>query len=190
MPYLLANGGAFCSAYLSYVPPTSTIATTVTPATSIVTSIETDYATETDYSTSFSTSVTLTTTTTTIQRRDLQIPVSAVSWSPSRLSKACSAVATGSTTITFTQTAATPLTTLLTTQSATTTTTEPTALVVMSTSTIVVVSSPTLGANLVQNPSFEQANSGVSHAIPDWSSTQFAYRNSYPMAAYDGTAYV
>jgi len=190
--YLSANGAAFCSAYLSYNPSVSTVVTTTTPATSVVTSVETDYSVETAYSTFYSTSIALTTTTVLgKKKRALQTPASASTWSPSRLSKACSAVATGSTTTTATQTAATPLSTFLTTQKLTSTTTIPTTVATVSTSTLTTVLAPkatSLGPNLLNNPGFEQDLGGTT----DWysSSGNLVYRNRYGSAAYDGLSYM
>ncbi|KAG9528189.1 hypothetical protein KCU93_g4603, partial [Aureobasidium melanogenum] len=193
--YLSASGAAFCSAYLSYTTSVSTVITTITAATSVVTSIETDYTTEVVYTTSYSTDVSImTTTVTAMQKRALQTPASAGTWSPSRLSKACSAVATGSTITTSTQTAATPLSTLITTQSVTISSTVSTAVMVSSTSTTMVISSPkatVLGTNLVVNPSFEQGGRGqYSGGAPTpWTvSNNQVYRSVSGEAAYDGSA--
>lgn len=164
VPYMRSSGVAFCSAYLSYIPPTSTVVSTVTPTPSVITSIDTEYTTETDYTTSTSLNIALTTTTTTIfQKRDLATPASAIFWSPSRLSKACAAVATGTTTTITTQTAATPLTTFLTTVSPTTTLLIQSTVVASSVSTVLNTFTPTatsLGANAVTNSGFETAFSG------------------------------
>ncbi|KAI4761460.1 hypothetical protein E4T52_06391 [Aureobasidium sp. EXF-3400] len=159
--YLSTEGAEFCSAYLSYVPPVSTVFTTIIPATSVVTSIETDYTTEVVYTTSYSTDVSVVTTTVTaMHKRALQTPASATTWSPSRLSKACSAVATGSTTTTSTQTALAPLNTSITTHKVTVASTASTAVILPSISTTTVLYSPkttSLGPIVVLNPSFEQS---------------------------------
>ncbi|KAH0016648.1 hypothetical protein KCU78_g7787, partial [Aureobasidium melanogenum] len=198
IPYMLANGGAFCSSFLSYVPPTSTVVSIVTPTTSVITSVDTKYTTETDHITYTSTNIALTTVTTTIfQKRDLATPASAVSWSPSRLSRACSAVVTGSTTIVTTKTAATPLSTLLTTVSATTTLQFSSTTLLSSTSTVISTFSPTatlLGQNLVANPGFEEAGEssgglGWTTTIPLQRCNNAASRGIVlPYDAYEGTA--
>lgn len=194
--YLSATGAAFCSAYLAYAPPVSTVVTVTTPATSVVTSVETDYTTETYYTTSYSTDVSvLTTTMTAMQKRALQTPASASTWSPSRLSKACSAVATGSTTTTSTQTAATPLSTLITTQKEIIASTVSTGVIISSTSTTSLLSIPkttSLGSNLVVNPSFEQGSGpGTIEAPTAWTvSDSHTYRTINAAGAYDSSAYV
>jgi hypothetical protein len=164
VPYMRSSGVAFCSAYLSYIPPTSTVVAIITPATSVITSVDTEYTTETDYITSTSTDVTSTTITTTFfQKRGLATPACAISWSPSRLSKACAAVATGTTTTSTTQTATTPLTTFLTTVYPTTTLEIPNTVTVSSVSTVVDTFTPTatsLGVNLITNPGFDTAFAG------------------------------
>jgi len=166
VPYLSANGQEFCTAYLNYVPPVVINTAISTPATSVLTSIYTQYATEMVSTVSTTTDVTLTTTTVTkFQKRDVATPASAVSWSPSRLSKACAAVATGVTTTVTTQTAATPLTTFLTTASQTTTLTVVSTTTTSATSVIENVFAPTattLGTNLVVNPGFEAGGQGWS----------------------------
>lgn len=194
--YPSTSGAAFCSAYLAYAPPVSTVVTVTTPATSVMTSVETDYTTETYYTTSYSTDVTvLTTTMTAMQKRALQTPVSASTWSPSRLSKACSAVATGLTTTTSTQTAATPLSTLITTQKEIIVSTVTTAVIISSTSTSTILSvqqTTSLGSNLVVNPSFEQGSNWRKVEAPvAWTvSSTWVFRTINTARAYDGSAYV
>lgn len=160
-----------------------------------MTSVETGYTTEVDYITSYSTDVSVVTATATaMQKRALQTPASASTWSPSRLSKACSAVATGLTTTTSTQTAATPLSTLITIQQETAAFTVSTTVIISSTSTTTLLSEPTttlLGSNLVVNPSFEQGASQSSGSAPAaWTaSNSNAWRVVNPAAAHDGSAY-
>ncbi|KEQ68039.1 hypothetical protein M436DRAFT_19437, partial [Aureobasidium namibiae CBS 147.97] len=104
--YLSTAGAAFCSAYIRYQPPVSTVVSVTTPATSVFTSV-----------------VDISSTTTTVTsklnaKRDgtvLATPASISTWSPSRISKACSAVATGSTTTSTITTASTPYSTFVTT---------------------------------------------------------------------------
>jgi hypothetical protein len=191
--YLIANGQDFCTAYISYVPPVVTSTVTQTPATSVITSVNTLYTTQTSYTTYQSIDVSYTTTTSTVfQKRDLATPASAVSWSPSRLSKACVAVVTGSTTTVTTQTASTPLSTFLTTTSATTSLLIETTTTTLSISTAVSVFKPTatsLGPNLVVNGDFEKEFKG------DWTGpsnrcNNGAYRiGNQAYATYEGTAY-
>ncbi|CAD0114511.1 unnamed protein product [Aureobasidium uvarum] len=193
VPYLSANGQAFCTAYLSYVPPVVTITAMSTPATSVVTSVDTDYTTETSYSTTTTLEVSLSTTVSTIfQKRDLATPASAISWSPSRLSKACAAVATGSTTTTTVQIAPTPLSTYLTTVSLTTTSLIQSTTTISSVSTVVDTFSPTatsLGANLVVNGDFETKFAGEWQG-PVNRCNNGGYRiGNQAYAAFDGTAY-
>jgi len=123
----------------------------------------------------------------------LQTPASASTWSPSRLSKACSAVATGTSTTTLIQTAATPLTTLITTQSSTVTSVVSTIVVSSSTSINTAVAIPTLGPNLVSNPSFEQkaSSNGSPGPISDWFvNNANVYLFDSTAAAFDGSEIV
>lgn len=180
---------------------------TATAPTSVITSTKIDVTTVTSYTTSYSTYLTVTTMAVSAPvKRDevLQTPASASTWSPSRLSKACSAVATGTSTTTLTQTAATPLTTLITTQSSTVTSVVSTVVVSSSTSinTIVVSSSnsintavavTTLGPNLVSNPSFEQkaSSNGSPGPISDWFvNNANVYLFESTAAAFDGSELV
>jgi hypothetical protein len=179
--YLSANGAAFCSAYISYIPLVSTVVTVATPATSFVTSIHTVSVTRVIQS-----------RTVTTNKRDLQTPASVSTWSPPRLSRACSVVATGSTTTTIIQTAATPLSTFITTQRETSTTTTSTTILRLTTSTVAtVMPAPTdtsLGPNLLLNPSFEQ---GVGYGLNGYgwwgSGIESAYRSNAQNFAYGGS---
>jgi hypothetical protein len=177
--YLSANGQDFCTAYISYIPPVVTSTVTQTPATSVITSVDTLYTTQTSYTTYQSIDVTYTTTTSTVfQKRDLATPASAVSWSPSRLSKAC--------------VASTPLSTFLTTTSATTSLLIETTATTLSISTVVSVFKPTatsLGLNLVVNGDFEEDLKG-NWAGPTDRCNNGAYRiGNQAYATYEGTAY-
>ena len=200
-------GSEMCIRDSSYSPPVSTLVATTTPPTSVSTSTKIDVTTVTSYTTSYSTYLTVTTMAVSAPvKRDevLQTPASASTWSPSRLSKACSAVATGTSTTTLTQTAATPLTTLITTQSSTVTSVVSTVVVSSSTSinTIVVSSSnsintavavTTLGPNLVSNPSFEQkaSSNGSPGPISDWFvNNANVYLFESTAAAFDGSELV
>ncbi|KAI4848392.1 hypothetical protein E4T44_03957, partial [Aureobasidium sp. EXF-8845] len=58
VPYLSQNGAAFCTAFIDYVPPTSTVSTlTVTPAVSILVSTQSSFITNTAYTTQLTTDV-------------------------------------------------------------------------------------------------------------------------------------
>jgi hypothetical protein len=179
--YLSANGAAFCSAYISYNPPVSTATATVTPAVSVLTSTETDTSITTVYSTSTSNVV----MTLTLLQRALQSPASISTWSPSRISKACLAVATGKTSTTATATAATPFSTVLTTQTSTNTVTIPTTTTIVSTSTV--NAQPT---NLVRDPGFEVSTGAWEFGTfidGSGSGTGAIVRN--PFAAHSGEAW-
>ncbi|CAD0115023.1 unnamed protein product [Aureobasidium uvarum] len=153
VPYLSANGADFCSSYINYQPPVSTSIIVSTPALSVVTSTSTSITTTVSYATEVQTSVASTTTLIippANKKRAMSTPVSISTWSPSRISKACSAVATGSTTTSTTATAATPYSTLVTigVQTQTSTSSTTTTTVVVSTATVQPV-------NIVKRPGFE-----------------------------------
>jgi hypothetical protein len=182
VPYLSQNGAAFCTAFIDYVPPTSTVSTlTVTPAVSVLTS----------YSTQLTADV-QTATVTRNMKRDVQTPASLSTWSPSRISAACSSVATGTETVTATGTAATPLSTTFTTQMITQTQTIPTTVVIKSTTTKSVdpIATPIKGLNIVQNPSFENGQNNWRVDYPNgFSWTANAYVFTYAGAAQSGSNY-
>ncbi|KEQ90241.1 hypothetical protein AUEXF2481DRAFT_578522 [Aureobasidium subglaciale EXF-2481] len=188
VPYLSASGAAFCSAYIAYTPPTTTVSTqTVTPAVSTVLSTQISLQTDTIYSTELQTSV-QTATLTRQLRRDIQTPASLSTWSPSRISAACSAVATGTNTATATETAATPYTTIVTTQVQSLTQTIPTTLIVQTTTTTTLdlapIPTPVVGLNIIQNPSFENGQTS-------WSCSGQGCRSwSYQPAAQAGSGYL
>jgi hypothetical protein len=192
VPYLSANGAAFCTAFVNYVPPTSTVSTlTVTPAVSVLTSTQSSFITNTAYSTQLTTDV-QTATVTRNMKRDVQTPASLSTWSPSRISAACSSVATGTETVTATETAATPLSTTFTTQMITQTQTIPTTVVVKSTTTKSVdpIATPIKGLNIVQNPSFENGQNNWRVDYPNgFSWTSNAYVFTYAGAAQSGSNY-
>lgn len=152
VPYLSVNGADFCASYINYQPPVSTVVVTSTPALSIVTSTSTSFTTTVAYATEVQTSVSSTTVTIPPAnvKRAVPTPVSLSTWSPSRISKACSAVATWSVTTSTTTIAATPYSTFVTvgvqTQTSTSFTTTTTA--VVSTATVQPV-------NVIQRPGFE-----------------------------------
>ena len=178
--YLSANGAAFCSAYISYAPPVSTAISTVTPAVIISTSTETDYTTNTVYSTATSNVV----QTVTLAQRALQSPASISTWSPSRISKVCSAVATGQTSTTAISTAATPYSTALTTQTLTSTLTVPTIAVVVS--TVSVTAQP---SNYIQSPGFEDSNTAWSFSKKSNTNTDTGEVYTSPDVAHTGNNY-
>jgi hypothetical protein len=61
--YLSANGAAFCSAYISYIPSVSTVVTIPTPPASFVTSVQTVSVTRVVQSRTVTSSTIFTTTT-------------------------------------------------------------------------------------------------------------------------------
>ena len=192
VPYLSQNGAAFCTAFIDYVPPTSTVSTvTITPAVSVLISTQSSFVTNTAYSTSLTTDI-QTATVTRNMKRDVQTPASLSTWSPSRISAACSSVATGTETVTATETAATPLSTTFTTQMITQTQTVPTTVVIKSTTTKSVdpVATPIKGLNIVQNPSFENGQNNWRVDYPngfDWNSNAYVW--TYEGAAQTGSSY-
>ncbi|KAG9948845.1 hypothetical protein KCU85_g4732, partial [Aureobasidium melanogenum] len=192
VPYLSENGAAFCTAFIDYTPPTSTVSTvTVTPAVSVLTSTQSNFVTNTVYSTQLTTNV-QTATVTRNMKRDVQTPASLSTWSPSRISAACSSVATGTETVTATETAATPLSTTFTTQIFTQTQTIPTTIVLKSTTTTSVgpIATPIKGLNVVQNPSFENGQNYWSVQYPSgWSFNSNGYAATYLYAAQSGSSY-
>jgi hypothetical protein len=192
VPYLSQNGAAFCTAFIDYVPPTSTVSTlTVTPAVSVLVSTQSSFITNTAYTTQLTTDV-QTATVTRNMKRDVQTPASLSTWSPSRISAACSSVATGTETVTATETAATPLSTTFTTQMITQTQTVPTTVVIKSTTTKSVdpIATPIRGLNIVQNPSFENGQNywGVGYPY-GYGGFQNAYVFTYAGAAQSGSSY-
>ncbi|KAI4729873.1 hypothetical protein E4T49_02199 [Aureobasidium sp. EXF-10728] len=192
VPYLSQNGAAFCTAFIDYVPPTSTVSTlTVTPAVSVLTSTQSSVIVNTHYSTQLTTDLQIATVTRNY-KRDVQTPASLSTWSPSRISAACSSVATGTETVTATETAATPLSTTFTTKMTTQTQTVPTTIVIKATTTKSVdpVATPMKGLNIIQNPSFENGQNGWSVQYPNgFSWTSNAYVFSYAGAAQSGSGY-
>ena len=192
VPFLSQNGAAFCTAFIDYVPPTSTVSTvTVTPAVSVLVSTQSSFVTNTAYSTQLTTDI-QTATVTRNMKRDVQTPASLSTWSPSRISAACSSVATGTETVTATETAATPLSTTFTTQVITQTQTVPTTVVIKSTTTKSVdpVATPIKGLNIVQNPSFENSQNNWRVDYPNgfnWNSNAYVF--TYAGAAQSGSSY-
>ncbi|KAG9590574.1 hypothetical protein KCU97_g7411, partial [Aureobasidium melanogenum] len=192
VPYLSESGAAFCTVFLDYNPPTSTVSTvTVTPAVSVLTSTQSNFVTTTVYDTQLTTDV-QTATVTRNMKRDVQTPASLSTWSPSRISAACSSVATGTETVTATETAATPLSTTFTTQVITQTQTIPTTVVVKSTTTKSVdpIATPIKGLNIIQNPSFENGQDYWSVEYPggfSWTSNGEPW--TYAGAAQSGSSY-
>ncbi|KAG9644531.1 hypothetical protein KCU69_g17997, partial [Aureobasidium melanogenum] len=192
VPYLSESGAAFCTVFLDYNPPTSTVSTvTVTPAVSVLTSTQSNFVTTTVYDTQLTTDV-QTATVTRNMKRDVQTPASLSTWSPSRISAACSSVATGTETVTATETAATPLSTTFTTQVITQTQTIPTTVVVKSTTTKSVdpIATPIEGLNIIQNPSFENGQDYWSVEYPggfSWTSNGEPW--TYAGAAQTGSSY-
>lgn len=152
--YLSTAGAAFCSAHINYQPPVSTVVSITTPATSVLTSIVTSFTITTTYGTEVDISSTTTTVTSKADaKRDgraLAIPASISTWSPSRISKACSVVATGSTTTSTVTTASTPYSTFVTTQLATTISTISTT-----TTTTAVVTTTVAPVNFIKRGGFE-----------------------------------
>lgn len=192
VPYLSENGAAFCTAFIDYTPPTSTVSTvTITPAVSVLTSTQSSFVTNTIYSTQLTTDV-QTATVTRNMKRDIQTPASLSTWSPSRISDACSSVATGTETVTATETAATPLSTTVTTQTISQTQTIPTTVVIKSTTTKSVDPVATLikGLDIVQNPSFENGQNYWSVEYPTgFSFNSNGYAATYAGAAQSGSSY-
>ncbi|KAH0399926.1 hypothetical protein KCU89_g5708, partial [Aureobasidium melanogenum] len=192
VPYLSENGAGFCTAFIDYTPPTSTVSTvTVTPAVSVLTSTQSDFVTNIIYSTQLTTDV-QTATVTRNMKRDVQTPASLSTWSPSRISAACSSVATGTETVTATKTAVTPLSTTFTTQIITQTQIISTTIVIKSTTTKSVdpVATPIKGLNIVQNPSFENGQNYWSVQYPNgWSFASNGYAATYAGAAQSGSSY-
>ncbi|KAL2025702.1 hypothetical protein VTO58DRAFT_103928 [Aureobasidium pullulans] len=150
--YLSANGADFCTAYINYSPTVSTVNSVVTPATLVVASTATELTTVTIYGTETQTDL-KTITLTANRKRALQTPASISTWSPSRISKACSSVATGKTIITATQTVATPYSTSVTTQIQTQTSTVSITTVTSLTSTVIQVAAAP--SNHVSNGGWE-----------------------------------
>jgi hypothetical protein len=157
--YLSINGAEFCTAYISYSPPVAIVTNVVTPPTSVLTSTTTAYTTTTTYGTEVQV-VSSTTTVTANRKRAVQTPASISSWSPSRISKACSAVASGKTTTTMFQTAETPLSTFVTTQVSTAVSMRSTTTVTTLISIATVQPAPLV--NLLTNPGFESDGNGWS----------------------------
>ncbi|KAH0282035.1 hypothetical protein KCU62_g9954, partial [Aureobasidium sp. EXF-3399] len=159
--YLSTAGAAFCSAYIRYQPPVSTVVSVTTPATSVFTSVVTSFTITTTYGTEVDISSTTTTVTSKLNaKRDgtvLATPASISTWSPSRISKACSAVATGSTTTSTITTASTPYSTFVTTQPATTISTFSTT-----TTTTAIATTTVAPVNLIKRGGFEGGTSDQS----------------------------
>jgi hypothetical protein len=132
VPYLSSNGQAFCSAYISYIPPTVISTVNTVPATVTAISVLTSLISSTSYTTDIQTHnfVSTATVTTGGKKRDvaIQTPASISTWSPSRISAACSAVATGTASTTTSTTAATPILSLTSTTHQTIVTTDPSVL--------------------------------------------------------------
>lgn len=148
LQYLEANGGAFCSSFIAYEPPVTVVLSTTTPDASIVTSTATSLTTSVVKATVTVTSVAATVT---LPRpanwkRAEATPSPISAWPASRISSACSKIATGISTSVSVATASVDPTTAVTTvilvvQTTTTTTTTqlatttiPAAFVALSTS--------------------------------------------------------
>lgn len=116
--YLQQNGQAFCTSYNMYVPPTSTLIATVNGATPVVSVTSVSTATTTTTTTAGQVQLRKRTETTispdselygmfellgnssaTIRKRSVPTPSLIASWSPSKISAACSLVATGTVTV-------------------------------------------------------------------------------------------
>ncbi|KAH7047503.1 hypothetical protein B0J12DRAFT_124638 [Macrophomina phaseolina] len=121
LDYLASNGADFCTSFISYTPGvTTTVQSTTTPAVSTIYSTTTVRSTTTVFTTTVTQTVTAA-----IAKRDLDArtvagaaiatPASITNWPASRISAACSKVATGSATATSIITAVAPLTTSFTT---------------------------------------------------------------------------
>lgn len=188
--YLSANGAEFCTAYISYTAPTLSATTIQTPATAIVTSVETDLTTSTVYSFTTQTSVVSTVTVPAAnQKRALQTPASVLSWSPARISAACSQVATGKVTTTVTSTASTQTSTILSTTVQTVFTTQPTTLVTLTTTTTTAaaVCTPSVVQYLNYNGGFE---SWRGTTATSWTASQGTYPVNNKAYAHSGYSYM
>jgi hypothetical protein len=132
LQYLEANGGAFCSSFISYKPPVTVVQSTTTPSASIVTSTATSLTTSIVQLTVTVTSVAATVTLprAALRKRAEATPSPISAWPASRISSACSKIATGiSTSISVATASVDPTTTITTVISviqttATTTTTQ------------------------------------------------------------------
>jgi len=188
--YLSANGAEFCTAYISYTAPILSATTIQTPATAIVTSVETDLTTSTVYSFTTQTSVVSTVTVPAAnQKRALQTPASVLSWSPARISAACSQVATGKVTTTVTSTASTQTSTILSTTVQTVFTTQPTTLVTLTTTTTTAaaVCTPSVVQYLNYNGGFEIWRGTTATS---WTASQGTYPVNNRPYAHSGRSYM
>jgi hypothetical protein len=186
VPYLSANGADFCTAYISYAPPTLSSTVVSTPPTAFATSIETVFTTSTAYSITTQTSVVSTVTLPAgNQRRAVQTPASVNSWSPSRISAACSQVATGKVTTTLTSTAPTQTSTVLITTVQTTVTTQPTTLVTLTTTTTTAAAA-CVPTNVISNGGFE---SSAGYLAYGWTPSGTVLAANYQPGAHSGDGY-
>ena len=93
---LHSNGEAFCSSFIGYEPPVTVQQTVTTPEASTSTVFTTVTTTTTAFSTAKITRTTVQTLTPVVQRRQaLATPSLIANWDASRISSACSQVATG-----------------------------------------------------------------------------------------------
>ncbi|KAI5244531.1 hypothetical protein E4T43_03750 [Aureobasidium subglaciale] len=183
--YLSANGADFCTAYINYKPSTSVVTSVTTPLTSTLPSTVTEHITVAAYTTDIQTDL-QTVTVTANQKRGVPTPASISSWSPSRISVACSAIATGVVTSTTVLTASTPYSTTITTQTQTETLTISVVSVTSMTSTA--TASPTAKTNLIRDPGFE-----LSEDTSPWLSLNpnvHTDRISSSVDAHSGNSYV
>lgn len=164
--YLISKGAAFCTSYISYVPPTSTKTFTTTPATSTIFQTETVRKTITVTTTSMQTITTKSTITqiqavtqspsNTLARRTAQraveTPEYVSTWAPARISAACSSVATDTVTKSTTQTASVPVTTQVATN---TITDSETTTITLTTTTTAIVTATACPTSPVVNGGFE-----------------------------------
>jgi hypothetical protein len=184
VPYLSANGQDFCTAYINYIEPTVTSTAILTPAVSTVNVIETSLITSISLQTSTSTQTSITTSVLTVaagNKRDVQTPSSVSTWAPSRISAACSVVATGTTSTTVTSTAQTPLISQTTTTSETTITTS----TVITATTTTLVSITTTSASYM--PTWT-VNSNTGFEWPgDWKNNQNGGRINDKPNVYEGS---
>lgn len=143
-----ANAGEFCTSYNSYTAPTVSTATTVTPSPSTTVIPTTVVVDETSTQLQIISSTAFVTVTTGVAtafgKRAATTPTSAAAWGASRLSAACSALATGTVTNVATQTASALIVSTVTTVLTTTTHVVSTASTdIVGTSTTLVQASPT-----------------------------------------------
>jgi hypothetical protein len=201
VPYVSGNGQDFCTSYIGYTPTTVSVTTTVFPTAITTTALITQQLVATSFTILVQSHSTTETATVLLPpsgddtdafagnaKRAIQVPASVSTWSSSRISAACSAVATGTSTIIVTVTGAAPVVSVTSTTTQTkvvpgTITSDTTA---TTTTTVTKVASYSPTATLNTNGDFEISEDDD---VPYWYSESGNAVQVYdPAVVFNGSA--